>query len=52
MQRIRLGQQGLLLDLESGELRAGDGATSRLSPLSLRLLTHLAHNHGRGVPKG
>jgi len=51
MQRIRLGHEGLLLDLASGEVRAGDEAASRLSPLSLRLLTHLVHNADRVVPK-
>lgn len=49
MRRIRFDDGGLLLDLDVGEV-AGDDARRRLSPLSLRLLSYLVHNHGRAVP--
>jgi len=50
VRRVRFEDAGLTLDLETGALEGGDDGGS-LTPLSLRLLGHLVHNHGRVVPK-
>jgi DNA-binding winged helix-turn-helix (wHTH) protein len=50
VERVRFEDAGLTLDLETGALDGGD-AEGALTPLSLRLLGHLVHNHDRVVPK-
>jgi DNA-binding winged helix-turn-helix (wHTH) protein len=50
VRRIRFDDTGVRLDLQTGEFEGANG-TGRLTPLSLRLVAHLVHNHERVVPK-